>query len=229
MVAVGTAGLRQAPNRGEFLQAAYARTGVVVEVISGQEEARLAYLAAVSSLAVGAGRLLVFDSGGGSSQFTFGTVERIEEQFSLDIGAVLLTERFGLDQAVSPARVQEALAAAADHLAPIAGHARPERVLGMGGTSTNLAAVSHALASYDPDVVHGTVLDLEEIDRQIEVYRSRTAAQRREVVGLQPARAEVVLAGACIVRTVLILSGQDSVTVSDRGLRHGVVAERFGG
>ena len=72
IVAVGTAGLRQAPNRDEFVEAVHARCGVTVEVISGREEARLAYLAAVSALALTGDRLLVFDSGGGSSQFTFG-------------------------------------------------------------------------------------------------------------------------------------------------------------
>ncbi len=90
IVAVGTAGLRMAPNRDAFVDAVHARCGVAVEVISGQEEARLAYRAAVSALPRTGDRLLVFDSGGGSSQFTFGSRDRIEEQFSLDVGAVRL-------------------------------------------------------------------------------------------------------------------------------------------
>ena len=98
----------------------------------------------------------------------------------------------------------------------------------MGGAVTNITAVKHALATYDPDVVHGTVLDLAEIDRQIELYRTRDADGRREIVGLQPKRAEVILAGACIVRTDVTSSSQQSLTVSDRGLRHGVLVERFG-
>ena len=98
----------------------------------------------------------------------------------------------------------------------------------MGGALTNLAAVRHRLSAYDPDVVQGTVLEAAEIDRQIELYRSRTADQRREVLGLQPQRADVILAGACIVRTVLEALGMESVTVSDRGLRYGVLSERFG-
>ena len=98
----------------------------------------------------------------------------------------------------------------------------------MGGAVTNLAAVKHGLAEYDPDVVQGTVLDRAEIDRQIELYRNRSADERRTIEGLQPARADVILAGACIVRTVLELLGQESLTVSDRGLRHGVLLERFG-
>jgi exopolyphosphatase/guanosine-5'-triphosphate,3'-diphosphate pyrophosphatase len=88
--------------------------------------------------------------------------------------------------------------------------------------------VKHELATYDPEVVQGTVLDDTEIDRQIELYRTRSADERRSIVGLQPNRAEVILAGACVVRTVMSKLGSDSLTVSDRGLRHGVLVERFG-
>jgi exopolyphosphatase/guanosine-5'-triphosphate,3'-diphosphate pyrophosphatase len=98
----------------------------------------------------------------------------------------------------------------------------------MGGANTNLAAVRHELAAYDPEVVHGTVLDRDEIDRQIELYRNRTADERESIVGLQPARAKVILAGALIVRTVLEKLQSDHLVVSDRGLRHGVLVERFG-
>jgi exopolyphosphatase/guanosine-5'-triphosphate,3'-diphosphate pyrophosphatase len=70
----------------------------------------------------------------------------------------------------------------------------------MGGAVTNITAVRHRLATYDPTVVQGSVLDRAEIDRQIELYRTRDADARRAIVGLQPKRAEVILAGACIVR-----------------------------
>jgi exopolyphosphatase / guanosine-5'-triphosphate,3'-diphosphate pyrophosphatase len=98
----------------------------------------------------------------------------------------------------------------------------------MGGAVTNIAAVKHELATYDAEVVQGTVLDTAEIDRQIELYRTRSADERRSIVGLQPNRAEVILAGACVVRTVMSKLESDSLTVSDRGLRHGVLVERFG-
>ena len=220
IIAVGTAGLRSASNRARFLAAVRERCGVEVEVISGDEEARLAYLGATSGLRLH-GSPAVFDSGGGSSQFTFG-----DERFSVDVGAVRVTERFGLDQAVSAERVAETRAALQADLARLKDHPRPDAVVGMGGTVTNLAAVSLELSPYNPDRIQGTTLDRAEIDRQIELYRTRDAAQRRELVGLQPARAEVILAGACIVRTVLELLDAEALTVSDRGLRHGVLIER---
>jgi exopolyphosphatase/guanosine-5'-triphosphate,3'-diphosphate pyrophosphatase len=98
----------------------------------------------------------------------------------------------------------------------------------MGGAVTNIAAVSHSLAHYDPDVVQGTVLDRAEIDRQIDVYRSMDASGRRSIVGLQENRAGTILAGALIVRTIMGKLAQESITVSDRGLRHGLIVERFG-
>ena len=124
--------------------------------------------------------------------------------------------------------LREALAAIASDLSRLDGRAPPDALAAMGGAVTNLAAVRHGLASYDPDVVQGTVLDRAEIDRQIELYRTRDADARRRIVGLQPKRAEVILAGACIVRTVMDKLGKPQLTVSDRGLRHGVLAERFG-
>jgi exopolyphosphatase/guanosine-5'-triphosphate,3'-diphosphate pyrophosphatase len=220
IIAVGTAGLRSASNRERFLDAVRKRCGIEVEVISGDEEARLAYLGAISGLQVH-GSPAVFDSGGGSSQFTFA-----DGRFSVDVGAVRVTERFGLDRAVSAERVAETRAALQVDLARLKEHPRPDAVVGMGGTVTNLAAVSLELSPYDPDRIQGTTLDRAEIDRQIERYRTRDAAQRRELVGLQPARAEVILAGACIVRTVLELLDAEALTVSDRGLRHGVLIER---
>jgi exopolyphosphatase/guanosine-5'-triphosphate,3'-diphosphate pyrophosphatase len=98
----------------------------------------------------------------------------------------------------------------------------------MGGAVTNITAVKLGLASYDPDAVQGAVLDRAEIDRQIELYRSRDADARRGTVGLQPKRADVILAGACIVRTIMEKLGQQTLTVSDRGLRHGLLIDRFG-
>jgi exopolyphosphatase/guanosine-5'-triphosphate,3'-diphosphate pyrophosphatase len=225
--ALGTAALRAAPNREELVEAVRARTGITVEVVSGEEEARLAYLAATATLSLAPGRLAVFDSGGGSTQFTYGRPGSIEEQFSVDLGAVRVAERYHLTGVVTEDALHAALDALAPDLARLDGHPRPDALIGMGGTATNLAAVKHGLARYDAEIVHGTVLDLAELDRQIEQYRTRDADARREIVGLQPDRADVILAGACLVRTILGKLGHDSFTVCDRGLRHGVPLDRL--
>ena len=155
------------------------------------------------------------------------TATKVDERFSVDVGAVRYTEQFGLGGVVSDASLAAALTAIAADLARIDGRPRPDALVGMGGAITNITAVKHGLARYDPDVVHGTVLDRAEIDRQIELYRTRDTEARRSIVGLQPKRADVILAGALVVRTVMDKLGQDRLTVSDRGLRHGLLVERF--
>ena len=228
VVAVGTMGVRTARNRDDFVAAVERRCGVRIEVLSGEEEARLAYLAVSSGLGLGTGSLVIFDTGGGSSQFTFGRGAAVTEQFSVNVGAVRFTEKFGLANVVQPADLQRAMDVIAADLACLDAAATPDRLVGMGGATTNLTAVMLGLREYDPEAVQGAVLTLREVERQIELYRSRSAEDRRQIVGLQPKRAEVILAGACIVRTILRKLRKDELTVSDRGLRHGLLVARFG-
>ena len=227
VAAAGTAGLRIAPNRVEFLDAVHERTGVRVEVVPGEEEARLAYVATKAALGLRDEAVVDFDTGGGSSQFTFGHGDRVVEQFSVHVGAIRFTEQFGLDGPVDEARLAEVLEAVAADLEPLDERRTPDLLVGMGGAVTNLAAVQLELAEYDPSRVRGAKLERGEVERQIELYRTRTADERRGIVGLQPKRAEVILAGACIVLTVMRKLDAPSLTVSDRGLRHGLMAERF--
>ena len=228
IVAVGTAGLRAAGNRDDVVVAIEAATGITVDIISGEEESRLAYLAVRADLGSGDGSLVVFDTGGGSTQFTFGHSAVVDDRFSVEVGAVRYTERFGLDTAVSTETLQAAMDAIASDLTRVAGVSPPDALVGMGGAMTNITAVKLGLHRYDPDAVHGATLDRADVDDQIEMYRTRDLDARRTIVGLQPKRADVILAGACIVRTVMELLGQHTVTVSDRGLRHGLLGERFG-
>jgi exopolyphosphatase/guanosine-5'-triphosphate,3'-diphosphate pyrophosphatase len=229
VTALGTMGLRTATNSQAFLDLVKERCGVAIEVITGEEECRLAYLAVQSGLGLAAGALVIFDTGGGSTQFTFGQGTRVDRQFSLNLGAVRYTERFRLDQAVAAEVLKQASDAMAAELSALDGVAPPQALVGMGGAVTNIAAVMHGLSKYDPDRIQGSVMNRVEVDRQIERYRAIPAETRRQIVGLQPKRAEVILAGACIVRTVMDKLGKSCLTVSDRGLRHGLLIDRFGG
>jgi hypothetical protein len=100
-----------------------------------------------------------FDTGGGSSQFTFGQGDLVSERFSVNVGAVRYTERYRLDGAVSGDVLREAMKAIAEDLSRIADRPRPEALVAMGGAVTNLTAVSYAMATYDPDKIQGTVLE----------------------------------------------------------------------
>jgi exopolyphosphatase/guanosine-5'-triphosphate,3'-diphosphate pyrophosphatase len=228
LVAVGTMGLRSAGNSDGFIARVRERCGVTIEVIPGKEEGRLAYLAAKAGIGPAEGRLVVFDTGGGSTQFTFGRGDEVDEQFSLNIGAARLTAQFGLSGPIARERLDEALAAISSEFGRLDGVPSPDALVGIGGAVTSMTAVMLGLSPYDPDVVQGTVLSRAEVERQIELLRTRDVEARRQIVGLQPKRADVILAGACVVRTVMDKLGRDALTVSDRGLRHGVLLERFG-
>jgi exopolyphosphatase/guanosine-5'-triphosphate,3'-diphosphate pyrophosphatase len=228
LVAVGTMGMRSARNSADFITRVQERCGVTIEVIPGEDEARLAYLAAKAGLGLAEEHVIVFDTGGGSTQFTFGHGTEVDEQFSLDIGAVRLTAELGLGGPITRGQLDEALAAIAGQFDRLDGVPSPDALVGMGGAITNMTAVMLGLAPYDPNVVQGAVLRRAAVDRQIELYRAYDVEARRQIVGLQPKRADVILAGACVVRTVMDKLGRDDLAVSDRGLRHGVLIERFG-
>jgi len=225
--AVGTMGMRTAHNSQQFIDMVEQGCGVRIETIPGSEEGRLAYLAVKLGLGLAEGTLAIFDTGGGSTQFTFGRGSSVEEQFSLNVGAVRFTEKFGLAGAISQEQLKVAQDAIASEFTRIDGRPAPTALVGMGGAITNIAAVKHQMAKYDPNVIQGSVIERSEVERQIETYRATSLEERRAIVGLQPKRADVILAGACIVKIVMDKLGKPSLSVSDRGLRHGLLIDRF--
>ncbi len=227
IVAVGTMCLRTAKNAQEFVTRVKDACNVTVEVIPGEEEARLAYLAVKSGIGLQEGRLVIFDTGGGSSEFIFGKGDQIEKRFSLNVGAVRYTENILCSDPVTQEEVDHTVAEIEKGFSDLQFEANVDALVGMGGTVTNLSAIKHQLAKYDPDVIQGSVLELTEIERQIKLYQSKTIAGRREIVGLQPKRADVILAGTLIVNVIMKKARVDSFTVSDRGLRHGLIVDRF--
>jgi exopolyphosphatase/guanosine-5'-triphosphate,3'-diphosphate pyrophosphatase len=150
------------------------------------------------------------------------------EQFSLNLGAVRVTEEFGLHGAVDHRTLSFARAAVEHELGRLDSIAPPDALVGMGGAVTNMMAASLALVPYDPNKIQGAILTLAEVERQIGIYAALDAVQRQDIPGLQPGRAEIILAGACIVATLMEKLHQDQLTVSDRALRHGVLIDRFG-
>jgi len=225
--AVGTMGMRTAHNSQQFIDMVEQGCGVRIETIPGTEEGRLAYLAVKLGLGLAEGTLAIFDTGGGSTQFTFGRGSSVEEQFSLNVGAVRFTEKFGLAGAISQEQLKVAQDAIASEFTRIDGRPAPTALVGMGGAITNIAAVKHQMAKYDPNVIQGSVIERSEVERQIETYRAKSFEERRAIVGLQPKRADVILAGACIVKIVMDKLCKPSLSVSDRGLRHGLLIDRF--
>ena len=228
IVAVGTMALRVAENAADFIARVKELCGVELRVLSGEEEAQLSYVAVMSGIKGAAETdLMTMDTGGGSTEFVFGKAGRLVRKFSLNVGAVRFTEQYLAAMPVAADKLAEAQAAIAKELTN-GGVAGPVAFLvGMGGTVTSMASVKHQMARYDPDAIQGSTLSLDDVNAQITDYAAKTLEQRREIVGLQPKRADVILAGACIVKAVLELTGAREMTVSDRSLRHGLLFQLF--
>ncbi|PID56447.1 phosphatase [candidate division KSB3 bacterium] len=226
IVAAGTMCLRTASNAADFIRRVQEQCGITVEVLSGEEEARLAYLAVQSGLSLDRGALMIFDTGGGSTEFIFGRNNALERRFSVNVGAVRLTEEILLSDPVSTAEVDRTVAAIAEDLAGFELNGTVDRIVGIGGTVTTLSGVKQRLSEYRPDRIQGSMVELSEIERQIDMYAAKTIAERQAIIGLHPQRADVILAGALIVREILKKARVESLTVSGRGMRHGLLVDR---
>lgn len=231
IMAVGTSALRDADNSSEVLARWRQRLGLNVRVISGEEEAAYSYLAARRGLLLAGRELLVIDIGGGSTEFIHGDGAGMSEAMSVDVGSVRLTERYLHSDPVTQAQC-DAMAAVIDGaLAPVG--ARWVRALsqltlvGIAGTFTTLAAVEKKLAQYSHGEVHGSLLSLGEVRRQIIIYQGLTVRQRQAIPGLHPMRADVILAGAYLIEKIMALFDATQVVVSDQGVRYGLLYQRL--
>jgi exopolyphosphatase/guanosine-5'-triphosphate,3'-diphosphate pyrophosphatase len=228
IVAVGTMALRQAKNASAFIERVRREAGIGLNVISGDEEARLCYAAVVSGIEVGEGDFVVFDAGGGSTEFIYGGEgAAMKRSVSIPVGAVLLTERFFRDDPVAAGSAPDAEAFVKERLSEGGVGGNPGLLVGVGGAVSTLASVRRMKAGKEAagGKIHGSVLEYAEVAAQAADYAGKTLAQRRAVAGLLPERADIVLAGACIVKAVMETLGTPVLTVSARGLRHGLMDE----
>ncbi len=234
---VATSAARDAGNGADFFEAVQASAGLTPRIISGDEEARLVYASAwrdfgaVASGGGSPGRLAVLDVGGGSTEFTFGDGPDTLGRRSLQVGAVRLTERHVGEDPMGPATLAKLRQAARQALAPLAGMGgtggagAPGRLIGVAGTVTTLAAVEQALPSYDAERVHGWPLSRATLERLLGRLAGLPLAERARLPGMEPKRADVIVAGAVVVAEAMALTGFETLTVSDRGVRWGLVHE----
>ncbi len=217
---VATSAVREAPNAAFFVDQVRSQTGFPVDVISGEEEAYLSYLGACQSLP-GVKNCAVVDIGGGSTEFTFSSgPERPGDPISRSIllGAVRLTE-----QPLTLTEILVKLKPVIEDLRAI----KPVSLIGVGGTITTLAAVDQALPVYDPDRVHGYRLSRAAVERILFFLATKTNRERKQVSGLQPERADIIVAGTTILWTILGSLEVELITVSEADLLDGIILTSF--
>ncbi len=226
--AIGTEGLRRAPNAREFLEPAARILGAPVEVIDGDREAALTFLAAERSFPEqAAGTVVVIDIGGGSTEIIVARAGRMEFRRSLPVGSVRLTERHVRKDPAGASEVAAITGEIAQHLTSVPFPSAPLTLIGTAGTVTTLAAMSLGLQSYDPARVHGHRLTLAALGKQIDRLRASTQPEREKMAGLDPKRADVILAGACVLQQIAVAASAPEILVSDRGIRWGLLFERM--
>lgn len=224
---VGTMALRTAKNSGVFLQMVKDSTGLDVNIFSGDDEAKYSWAGAVDGFNL-RGDVIMFDSGGGSTEFVQGSVGGVNKIVSVPVGAVNLSEKFFYDhdKPVRKSSCDEAFEYVRDLFFE---HAIDKfnssscQVIGVGGGIVTMASVKFACENFMPSKLHGSILTQRDIRRQIRMYAFLTLRERENIIGLPASRADVILGSACIIFTALRILNAKSCRVSINGLRHGLL------
>ncbi len=224
--AVATSAIRDAPNGRDFVARAQEETGLPIRVLSGEEEARCSYVAAVNSTSLTDG--VVLDIGGGSLELVEVRDRRAGGIASWPLGAVRATERYlPCDGPAKPGAIEKLRAKTRKALDDAPWVAGPdgsgcERLVGLGGSVRNLAAAAVRTTDLPLDSVQGFVLTPDALGALVDELASRSAEERDRMAGIKRGRGEVILAAAVVLQTVLEASGAPGIEVTEAGLREGI-------
>ncbi|MCU0453792.1 MAG: Ppx/GppA family phosphatase [Bacteroidetes bacterium] len=222
IVAVGTSALRDAANRDGILAHWQKEFGIDVQVIPSEEEARLTFLGVFAGTRTGDGMHAVLDIGGGSTEFTLGRDGGVIDRFSVDLGAVRLTERFWESFPPAHGHLKEARQQIRQTLLGSRSSLPRARWYAVAGTPTTLAAIAQSLTFFDPAAIDGFRLTRSYVSEAAASILTLTHDELLRHPQIHPQRADIMGAGVLILEGVMQLYGLEDVTVSVRGLRYGV-------
>ena len=214
-LAIATSSVRDAENGEAFLGEVEWSYGFSTLLLSGDDEA------AMMCRGVFAGRehvgdVLLVDIGGGSTELV-AVSEGRPESSSLNVGCVRLTERYLASDPPTPSE----LAAASGYVRELLPHLAPEQAIGVAGTVTTLAALDLGIVHYDPERTHGHRISRDAVDRQLQRLAAMTQDERTRVPGIEPGRAEVIVAGLVVLREVMGTYDLPEIEASERDILHG--------
>jgi exopolyphosphatase/guanosine-5'-triphosphate,3'-diphosphate pyrophosphatase len=219
---VGTAALRTASNATEFINRAESALGLKVEIISEEQEAMLTYKACSHDFG---SDIMVIDIGGGSTELV-----SKEHTVSIPIGCVSLLEEFlktdpptEKEMLLMRTSVRKELESAIEQKT----FKHRGALVAVAGTATTLGSIELSLEHYDPKAVHGSRLSISDLCKIIQVLLKKNLTDRREIKGLNPDRADVIVPGAGILYEAMNYLGFSKVTISDRGVKWGLFYEKF--
>lgn len=226
--AIATSAVRDAKNGQDFADRALKETGITIEIIDGSHEAQLGYQGVLMGSAE-QNSLTIIDIGGGSTEVIVGAGASIKTARSYNVGALRMTERLIATDPISEEEYKGLAAEIKKLLAPIKtlAHQGIKELTGIGGTATTIAAMCQQLDPYDPDKVHGYRIPFNTMESLRERLKKMNIAQKRRLKGLQPQRADIILAGTTIMTTAMALLRVDELVVSEYDNLEGIIYEKL--
>ena len=225
-----TSAARDAANRDDFFGPATEILGVAPELLTGPEEAALSFDGALTADLPEGGRTLVVDIGGGSTEFVVG-VDDLEESLSTDMGCVRMTEKYLEHDPPLPEELTNCLAEVEQHLDDVTrevpGAGSAARFVGLAGTVTNVAAVEIGLLEYDRDAIHQFVLTREAAEDVFRTLATERIEDRKFNPGLEPARADIIVGGCCVLVGIFRYFGFDECVVSESDILDGLILSQL--
>jgi len=225
--AVATSVVRESENGSDFVKQVAEKTGLRVEVISGEEEAKLTVLGVLNSVSVSAKEIIIFDIGGGSTEYVHIENSNIVNLVSTNLGVVHLTEEFLKSEIETEQEltqlslnIQKTLQTNLENFEIV--NKKDLILIGTAGTPTTLAAIDLKLEEYKPELINNFVLTQQMILSTIEKLIKIPKKDRAKVMGLEKGREDILIAGAIILIETLRKYSQDSVIVSDGGVLEGI-------
>jgi exopolyphosphatase/guanosine-5'-triphosphate,3'-diphosphate pyrophosphatase len=225
---IGTSALRDVNNQEEFLNRIFKMTNCKVDIIDGVEEAYLGYAGVSNSFSL-TEKKLVIDIGGGSTELIFGddTVDLIE---SLDIGAVRMTDRCISEDPPSTKNLElleREIDQVINDFIKRNGLYSFDKAIGIGGTITTLSGINLKMAEYNPDRIQGSSLTENELDQMIKNFNDKPFERRKEIIGLSPKRADIIIAGSIILERLMVKFDFHKVYISDYDNLEGIIFKNF--
>jgi exopolyphosphatase/guanosine-5'-triphosphate,3'-diphosphate pyrophosphatase len=235
--ACATGILRSADNSAEFVDDVFKNTGLQINIISGEKEALLTTLGVKSVIKADSSRSLIFDIGGGSTEFILSINDTVEIVRSIDIGAVTLFESF----IKSDPPQDDELRSMNGHIKKIVsvliedyfdkksprGFGGDFSLIFTAGTATTLAAMKLKMEDYDPDMVNNQNMTYDEIKLLYDELIKKSKDEREKMTGLEKGREDIIISGTAIALNVMELFNKDKVIISDAGLLEGIVIDKF--
>ena len=222
---VGTAACRRARNAADFIDAVHAATSIAITVLSESEEASLTFAGALTGLPELLAPTLVIDIGGGSTEYTVGVLSP-DQSASIPFGAVTSTESHISSDPPRPEDLTNLIGAVADELEELSrtipALASPARVVGVAGTIVTIAAIELGLHSFDDGALHGMILSRDAAEDVFRTMATEPLSLRRQNPGLPAERADIIVAGCCILVATMRRLHLDEIIVSTRSLLDGV-------